>query len=51
MLERRLVFAISLGFALVVAYYAATFVYTTFTAAAASVECIREPATCPTTSR
>ena len=42
MLERRLVAAFGIGLAIVVAYYAATTVYTVFTDAAASVECIRD---------
>lgn len=37
--------------ALVVGLYVASVVHSAFTHAAAQVECIRDPATCPTTSQ
>lgn len=51
MLERRLVFAFGIGLAIFVAYYAATTIHSVFARTAAQVECIRDPAACPTTSQ
>lgn len=48
MLERKLVLAFGAGLALFVAYYAVTMISTAFGNAAAQVECIRDPAACPT---
>lgn len=49
--ERLAILTDGVILALVVGLYVASAIYSTFTAAAAQVECIRDPATCPTTSQ